>query len=242
MWLRSALFNLCFYVLTATMAVALLPLLAAPRRWMLPPLRLWSRLVAALMRAICGIRLRVTGREHLPRPGEAALIAANHQSAFDTIVWLSLLPDAAYVLKKELLKIPVYGALARKAEMIAVDREAGGAAMRGLIRGGRAAAEAGRQILIFPEGTRVSPGERVPYQPGIAALAAATGLPVVPAATDSGLRWGRRAFRKVPGVITVSILPPLPASLRRDALVERLESAIATETARLVAVAARRCG
>lgn len=232
-WLRSALFNLCFFSLTALIAVAALPLLLAPRRWVLWMMRHWSRLVVGLLRVVCGIRLRVTGLEHLPPAGTPALIAAKHQSAFDTIVWLSLLPDTAYVLKRELLRIPIYGRLAARAGMIAVDRGAGASAMRHLLRSGRAAVEAGRQIVIFPEGTRVAPGDRVPYQPGIAALAAATGLPVIPVATDSGLRWGRRAFRKRPGVITVAILPPIPAGLKREALLQRLEATIEAGTDRL---------
>ena len=233
-WLRSALFNLLFFALSASLSVAAMPLLIFPRRALTALTRFWARMVLALMRGICGIRLRVTGREHLPAGGPA-LIAAKHQSAFATIVWLFLLPDSAYVLKRELLLIPGYGWLARKARMIAVDRAAGPAAMRHLIRAGREAVAEGRQIVIFPEGTRVAPGARVPYQPGVAALAAATGLPVIPAATDSGLFWGRRAFRKRPGVITLAILPPLPAGLRREALMARLEEVIEAETDRLLA-------
>jgi 1-acyl-sn-glycerol-3-phosphate acyltransferase len=102
--------------------------------------------------------------------------------------------------------------------------------MRHLLRKGQQAAAEGRQLVIFPEGTRVAPGEFRPYQPGIAALAAATGLPVVPVATDSGLRWGRRAFHKRPGVLNVAVLPPLPAGLRRDALLRRLEEVIEPAT------------
>ncbi|WP_135467649.1 lysophospholipid acyltransferase family protein [Crenalkalicoccus roseus] len=240
-WLRSALFNLAFYLGSAALAVLALPLLLAPRRAVVAVMRLWSRAVLALLRAVCGIRVRVVGAEHLPRTG-AALIAAKHQSAFDTIVWLGLLPDAAYVLKRELLHLPVYGWLARKARMIAVDRRAGPAAMRHLIRAGREAAAEGRQIVIFPEGTRVAPGARVRYQPGIAALAAATGLPVIPAATDSGLYWARRAFLRRPGVITLSILPPLPPGLPREALMTRLEQAIEEESQRLLAGPAAKGG
>jgi 1-acyl-sn-glycerol-3-phosphate acyltransferase len=235
LWLRSALFNLLFFTLTAILAVVALPVLVLPRRSMLWIFHAWSWMVVMLLRTICGIRLRVTGTEHLPRDG-AALVAAKHQSAFDTIVWLGLLPRPAYVLKRELLWIPIYGWLVRRARMIAVDREAGGAAMRHLMRAGRQAAAEGRQMVIFPEGTRVAPGAHVPYQPGIAALAAVTGLPVIPVATDSGLHWGRRAFHKRPGTITVAILPPLPAGLRREALLQRLEAVIEAETARLVAV------
>lgn len=235
--LRSALFNLFFFVATAVIAILVLPLLALPRRALLTPMRLWARLVVAALRVICGIRLRVTGTEHLPAPGMPALIAAKHQSAFDTIIWFALVPDVAYVLKRELLHIPVYGWLARKTRMIAVDRDAGAQAMRHLIRSGRERAAEGRQIVIFPEGTRAAPGQRIAYQPGIAALAAATALPVIPAATDSGLCWGRRAFRKQPGVITLSILRPLPAGLARPVLMRDLEAVIEEETARLVASA-----
>jgi 1-acyl-sn-glycerol-3-phosphate acyltransferase len=200
---------------------------------MLRLMRLWALFVMALLRGVCGIGLRVTGAEHLPVDG-AALVAAKHQSAFDTVVWFALLPDTAYVLKRELFDVPVWGWLARGAGMIAVDRMAGASAMRHLLRAGKLAAAEGRQMVIFPEGTRVPPGERRPYQPGVAALAAATGLPVIPVATDSGLRWGRRAFHKRPGVITVAVLPPLPAGLRRDALLPLLEEAIEPATLRLL--------
>jgi 1-acyl-sn-glycerol-3-phosphate acyltransferase len=233
-WLRSALFNLFFFVFSATYSTLLLPLLLGPRRWLLPPLRLWAGLVIGMLRLLCGIRLRVTGREHLPADGRPALLAAKHQSAFDTVVWLWLLPDTAYVLKRELLNIPVWGWLARGSGMIAVDRMAGASAMRHLLRVGKAAAAENRQMVIFPEGTRVPPGERRPYQPGVAALAAATGLPVIPVATDSGLRWGRRAFHKRPGIITVAVLPPLPPGLKRDVLLRRLEDAIEPATLRLL--------
>jgi len=235
LWLRSAVFNLGFFLLTAAMVLGSLPLLLAPRQRMIAAMRLWARLVLGLLRGVCGIRFRLEGAEHLPPPGAPALIAAKHQSAFDTIIWLALLPDAAYVLKAELLRIPLYGQLARKARMIAVDRSAGASAMRALLKGGREAAAAGRQIVIFPEGTRVAPGSRVPYQPGVAALAAATGLPVIPAATDSGRCWGRRAFRKPAGLITLRVLPPLPVGLRREALMQRLEDAIEAETDALLA-------
>jgi 1-acyl-sn-glycerol-3-phosphate acyltransferase len=232
-WLRSALFNICFFGATAVISVTGLVTLLMPGFGIRFVMRSWARTVIWLLRAICGIRFRLEGAEHLPRQGQAGLIAAKHQSAFDTIVWLCLLPDPVYVLKRELLRIPVYGALVRRARMIAVDRSAGASAMRYLIRSGREAAAAGRQIVIFPEGTRVAPGQRVPYQPGIAALAAATGLPVIPAAIDSGRLWGRRAFRKRPGCITLVVLPPLPAGMPRAALIAALESKIEDATDRL---------
>lgn len=231
-WLRALAFNLLFYGLTAVLMVAALPLLALPRRAMVPLLRFYAWLMLAVLRLTCGIRLRVTGREHLPRAG-AALIAAKHQSAFDTLVWLHLLPDACYVLKRELLLIPLWGWLARKARMIAVDRKGGQKAMRAMLQEAQAAVRAGRQIVIFPEGTRVAPGQRVPYQPGVVGLAQVLRLPVVPVATNSGLVWPRRSFRKSPGTVTVAVLPALPARTPREALLPLLEAAIEAETARL---------
>lgn len=231
--LRSLLFNAAFFGLTAVIAVAGLPLLLLPRTAMRALVRGWSRVVVALLRGICGVRLELRGMERIP-PG-AVVIAAKHQSAFDTIVWLQLLPDAAYVLKKELLSIPVYGWLARKAEMIPVDRAGGGGALRGMLRGAQQALGQGRQVVIFPEGTRTAPGQRVPYQPGVVAIAAATEAPVIPVATDSGRVWGRRAFHKRPGVIRISVLEPLPRGLPRARLLAALETAIETETDRLLA-------
>lgn len=220
-WLRSALFNLWFYGMTVTVAVASVTVLLGPPAWARGFARFWARAVLGGLRPLCGITVKVTGREHLPEAGPA-LIASQHQSAFDTLVWLLLVPDAAYVLKQELTRIPFYGAMCRKLGMISVDRDAGAAAIRALLRGADTAVAAGRQIVIFPEGTRAPPGQVLPLHPGVAALAARTGLPVIPVVTDSGQFWGRREFRRYPGVIHVAIQPPLPARLPRAALMERL--------------------
>lgn len=233
-FLRSAVFNALFLGGSAVMAIAALPLLAAPASWLIAYVRAWARGVVALLRAICGIRLEVTGLEHIPPQG--AIVAAKHQSAFDTVVWLVLLPAPVYVLKKELLSIPVWGLLARRCGHVAVDRKGGASALKAMVRGAQAALGAGRPVVIFPEGTRTAPGERVPYQPGVAALALATGAPLVPVATDSGLTWGRRAFHKRPGCIHVSVLPPLPAGLPRAALMPALQEAIEAESDRLAAL------
>ncbi len=231
--LRSLLFSLLFCLMTTAMMLGLiLPVLLLPRRTMLPLLRLFAGMVIGLLRLCCGVRLRVTGQEHLPTGG-AALIAAKHQSVFDTIVWLYLLPDCSYVLKQELLKVPLWGVLARRTKMIAVDRQAGGKAMRQMLAEAKAAAAEGRQVVIFPEGTRTLPGQRVPYQPGVIGLAAIMRVPVIPVATDSGYCWPRHGWRKPPGVITVALLPPLPPDLPRDALMPALETAIEGETERL---------
>jgi 1-acyl-sn-glycerol-3-phosphate acyltransferase len=149
------------------------------------------------------------------------------------MIWLMVLRQPSYVLKAELLNVPLWAPLARHSGVIAVDRSAGSTALRALVKQGRGVLQEGRAVVIFPEGTRTQPGERVSYQPGVAALAVATGATVVPAATDSGRLWGRRAFWKTPGTITVSILPPLPPGLRREAMMTMLEEVIETRTAEL---------
>lgn len=231
--LRSALFNALFFSITAMTCVLGLALLPFPRRLMRRYVQGWARLILWLLRVVCGIGLRVTGRENLP--AGPVVVAAKHQSAYDTVVWLALLPDPVYVLKQELLKIPAWGRLARHYGSVAVDRKGGATALKRMVREAGAVLAEGHQIVIFPEGTRTLPGQRIPYQPGVVALAAASGAPVVPVATDSGLRWGRGALsRKLPGPITVAILPPLPPGLPRVQLVAALEEAIERETDRLV--------
>ncbi len=225
--LRSVLYNLFFFgVTTALVLFGAVLRLVAPHR--LPGMgRVWARTMLRGARVICGIRLQVTGLEHLP--DGAALLASRHQSAFDTMVWLTLVPHCCYVLKRELLRIPVFGWLIPPTGMIAVDRSGGSSALRGLMRDGAQAARKGKQIVIFPEGTRAAPGTLLPLQPGIAALAASTGLPVIPVITDSGRYWGRRAFRKHAGTIRIVVLPPLPARLPRTELMQRLTEALRTE-------------
>ena len=172
--------------------------------------------------AICGIRVVVIGREHLPTHGPA-LIASQHQSAFDTMIWLRLVPKVAYVFKAELARIPLFGPLLVPAGQIPVER-GGINAVRTLLRGGDRAKADDRQIVVFPEGTRVTAGQHAKLHAGIALLAARTGLPVIPVATDSGLRWGRRAFRKTSGPVHIAIGPPIPPGLPQDQFLAELQA------------------
>jgi 1-acyl-sn-glycerol-3-phosphate acyltransferase len=163
------------------------------------------------------------------------LVASKHQSAWDTIALVTLFPDPAMVLKAELLKIPLYGWFCRKFEMIPVERSAGAAALRRMLKAAKTAAAAGRQIVIFPEGTRRAPGAEPDYKPGIVPLYETLGLACVPIALNSGLYWPRRAFRRYPGTIIVEVLEPIPPGLPRSAFRELLEQRIEEATARLVA-------
>ena len=234
-WLRSALFNLYFFGLTFVLAVGgLYVRLFAPERT-LDYAKFWVRLVLAGLRRLCGISVVVTGKGNMPSAGPA-LIASQHQSAFDTLIWMVLLPRPAYVLKKELQRVPLFGPLTRLGGMIAIDRRAGPAAVRALLRDTASAVADHRQIVIFPEGTRGRPGEQRPLQPGIAAMAAQTRLPVIPVVTDSGLRWARHAFRKSPGPIHITVLAPIPPGLERGELMRRLAAAFRLAPARLETV------
>jgi 1-acyl-sn-glycerol-3-phosphate acyltransferase len=223
--LRSLVFNVAFF--TISLAMTLLATLArmVARERVLDVAMLWARALCAAVRIICGIRLEVRGLEKIP-PG-AALIASRHQSAFDTFVWLTLLPRCCYVFKKELRRIPLFGPLVGAAGMIEVDREAGGAAVRALLRGADRAVREQRQIVIFPEGTRGEPGAPLALQSGIAAIAARTGLPVFPVATNSGRFWGRRSFLKRPGTIRIVVGEPIPGQTERAALMGALQSGLA---------------
>jgi 1-acyl-sn-glycerol-3-phosphate acyltransferase len=222
-FLRALAFNVFFYGLTTIFGLAGVVLRLFARHRILGFAQYWAGLVLWGARTICGIRLSVIGMQYLP-PGAPALLASRHQSAFDTIVWMRLLDCPSYVMKQELRRIPLFGPLLIGAGMIPVDRQAGAMALRGLLQAMRRAAQNGRQMIIFPEGTRVPPGERVPLQPGVAAIALHLDMAVTPVATDSGKCWGRRAFMKYPGTIHIELGPPIAAGTPRAALLPAIEA------------------
>jgi 1-acyl-sn-glycerol-3-phosphate acyltransferase len=182
---------------------------------------LWARVSLRALDVLCKVHIQVEGAEYLPKAGPA-LIAAQHQSAFDTLVWLNLLPRPAYVLKRELLDLPLLGPLLIPSGFIAVDRGGGAVALRKMVADCRLAVAQGRQIVIFPEGTRVPAGSSTVLQPGVVALAHALGLPVIPVATNSGLFWGRNAFHKRAGLLRIKIFPPLPPGAGRAEIIAAL--------------------
>ncbi len=170
--------------------------------------QIWARFTLRALKACCNIGVELHGAQFLPAGGPA-LIAAQHQSAFDTLFWLTVLPGPAYVLKQELTKIPIFGPLLPASGFIAVDRDGGAPALRRMLAECRAAIALGRQIVIFPEGTRVPAGERGTVQPGVLALARVLKLAVIPASTNSGRFWGRKSFKKFPGTISVTLHQPI---------------------------------
>jgi 1-acyl-sn-glycerol-3-phosphate acyltransferase len=232
--LRSLLFNLAFYGFAVAMLVGWTPGRVISRRLAVRGMEAWAGGVDRLLRLV-PITVEVRGAHNLPKG--AVLVASKHQSAWDTIVFHKLLDDPAIVLKRELLHIPLYGGFIRRAGMIPVDRDAGARSLRALVVEARAKAAEGRPILIFPEGSRAAPGQRLPYRPGAAALYTQLGLTCVPVALNSGLFWPRRQFRRRPGRIVLEFLPPIPPGLTRRTFAETLETAIETATDRLIAEA-----
>jgi len=219
-WLRSTLFAAALALLTppyALLAVATFPL---PRMTRYRIISGWSRLVIWLARGILGIDWRVEGREHLPsRP---SVILAKHQSAWETMAFQMIFPPQVHVLKRELLWIPFFGWGLALMSPIAIDRSRGVAALRAMARRGRERLAQGFWIVVFPEGTRVAPGERRAYQLGGAWLAAASGAPVVPVAHNAGRVWPRNAFLKRPGTVTVRIGPAIEPADRDPKTINRL--------------------
>jgi 1-acyl-sn-glycerol-3-phosphate acyltransferase len=230
--LRSLVFAALFYVVTALFLVLGSWLFFAPRSWAMAGLKLHGRTCVRLLSFICGLRMEVRNRERIPRG--ACLVVAKHQSAWDTFALVPLFADAAIVLKDELKWIPFYGWFCIKFEHILVRRDRATVALKKMIADARARAMAGRQVLIFPEGTRRPPGAAPDYKPGYVALYESLGLACIPVALNSGLYWPRRTLMRYPGTIIVEVLEPIPPGLPRAEFRRRLEAAIENASHRLI--------
>jgi 1-acyl-sn-glycerol-3-phosphate acyltransferase len=230
-WVRAALFNIACFAWTAVIGTLGLPFLLAPRRAAMRFGRFWSRGVLFLLRVIVGLDYRLVGLDRIPPGG--AIVAMKHQSAWDAIALPLVFDDPAPIVKRELLMLPFYGWYMARAGAIAIDRKAGAAALRAMLSAARQAAAAARPIVIFPQGTRIAPGVTAPYQPGVYALYQVLSVPLIPAAINSGLFWGRRSFTKRPGRITLEFLEPIPPGWPRRRLMQELEQRIERATTAL---------
>ncbi len=219
--LRSLLFALVFYL--GSIPIVLVAAIAAlfGQTAIVTMARFWARYHGACVRWLLGIRVMVEGE--FPRAG---IIAIKHEAMLETIEILRLIDCPAVVFKAELIRIPVWGWVAQRHGVIPVAREAGSAALRQMLKAARAAVAAGRPVVIFPEGTRVTPGETPALRPGIAGLYKALGLPVIPVAVNSGHVWPRRRFLKRSGVVTMRIGEPIPPGLSREEIEARIHAAI----------------
>lgn len=226
---RSIIYFVTFYIVTALYLVLGSWLLLGPRRWAMEGLRIHGLTCVWLLKVIVGTRFELRGAEKIPpRP---YLVVSKHQSAWDTFGLIPVFHDPAMVMKAELGWIPFYGWFSHKFEHIFVKRDKAAAALKALIRDGRQRATQGREIVIFPEGTRRAPGAPPDYKSGYIALYEGLGLPAVPVALNSGIFWPRRSYRRYAGTIVVEILEPVPAGMKRTEarriIEERIEAACA---------------
>ena len=230
---RSILFNLLFYLnLVVLLFVALLTLLL-PRRAVLEMAKLWGRISVWLLRVVCGTRVEFRGVDRLPRG--PMMVAAKHQSTWETFALLRWFDDFTFIVKRELMWLPIFGWCMWKGGMVPVDRGAGSQALHDMTARAVNEIRRGRQLVIFPEGTRRAPGAEPRYKFGVAHLYEQIGVPCVPVALNSGLFWPRRAFLRLPGTIVVEFLDPIAPGLDKDAFFQRLQTDIETATARLIA-------
>jgi len=230
--LRSAIFLLYFAVVTAVLAIAFLPALVLPRGVTLWMARRWCEATFWGLRAFAGLSFEVRGT--VPRDG--VLVAAKHMSMWDTMALFLVLDDPAIILKRELLSIPFYGWYVRKSGAIAIDRDGKASALRAMAAAAKAVMAEGRTVLIFPEGTRKTPGAAPDYKPGVAGLYSQLGVECHLAALNSGLFWtGPGGFLKKRGKVVLEFLEPIPPGLRSRDFMKVLEERIETATTGLVA-------
>ncbi|VAW02792.1 Acyl-CoA:1-acyl-sn-glycerol-3-phosphate acyltransferase [hydrothermal vent metagenome] len=232
MVVRSLVFNLVFYLNLIVFLVCGVMFFFTPRKWSIRALQTWAQVSLWWMRIIVGTTYEVRGLENIPEGG--CLLIGKHQSFWETFALLTMVDDPAIVLKRELTYIPVFGWFALKFEMIAVDRGAAASALRNMVKSAKKALAQGRQIMIFPEGTRKAPGAEPDYKPGAAALYLSLKIPAVPFGLNSGLYWPRRKFMRYPGTIIIEFGPPIPADLKRKEFSPLAQEAIEGITDRLV--------
>lgn len=229
---RSLLFNTLFFVTTTLFVVIGSPFLFLPRGWAMAALRVHARFELFLLRAIVGTKIEVRGRENIP--AGPCLVASKHQSAWETFALIPIFRDPALLMKRELFWIPFHGWFSYKFQMIPVDRDKGPSALRRMLRSARKRIDEGREIIIFPEGTRRAPGAPPDYKTGIVLLYDALQVPCVPVALNSGLFWPRRSVLRRPGTIVIEILLPIRPGLPKDEFLHRLETAIESASNRLL--------
>ena len=231
-WCRSALFLLGMGVSTLIAVPITLFLLAVPFPLRFRLVANWARFNLWWLGVTCGISAEITGREHII--DEPAIIMCKHQSAWETLMIQLLFPPQVWILKRELLRIPIYGWGLATMKPIAIDRSLGVRSLKQIVRQGKERLHAGLWVVVFPEGTRLAPGVRRKYHPGGAMLAEKSGCPVIPIAHNAGYLWPRNSFLKWPGTIKMIIGSPIPSRNKKAAQISReVEEWIETTVAAL---------
>jgi 1-acyl-sn-glycerol-3-phosphate acyltransferase len=231
-FLRSLIYSVLFYSLLMIWFIVAIPTFVMPRAAIMRVARIWSRQNTWLLRIICNVKVEYRGVEKIPKG--PLVVASKHQSMWETFALVQIFDQPLYILKRELTRIPFFGWYVVKAGMISVDRSAGGRALLKMVRQASEEVRNGRQLIIFPEGTRRPPGAPPDYKPGVAQLYASCRQACLPVALNSGLFWPRRTFMRYPGTLVVEFLDPIPPGLPRDEFLTRISTVIEDSTARLV--------
>jgi 1-acyl-sn-glycerol-3-phosphate acyltransferase len=231
-FLRSLLFNVLFYAVLVVCAIIALPTFLMPPRAMLTVAGWWAGAALYLMRVICNIKVEFRGVEKIPEG--PLVIVSKHQSFWETFALLPYFNRPIFILKRQLIHIPVFGQFLIKTGMISIDRSAGVKALLDMTRRARSAVRSGCQLVIFPEGTRRAPGAAPDYKTGFAQIYSACGVQCLPVALNSGLFWPRRNFMRYPGTLVVEFLDPLPPGLPKDEFITRVRDMIEEATGRIV--------
>ncbi|WOH82600.1 lysophospholipid acyltransferase family protein [Bradyrhizobium sp. BEA-2-5] len=231
-FLRSLIFNVLFYLVLVALCVIALPALLLPRGALMALEAAWANISLFLMRVICNIRIEFRGIEKIP--SGPLIVASKHQSFWETFALVRFFEHPLFILKRELMMIPVFGWYLKKVGMISVERGGGPRSLIKTLKRAAAEVKLGRQLVIFPEGTRRAPGAPPDYKTGFAQIYSSCGVPCLPVALNSGLFWPRRTFMRYPGTLVVEFLEPLPPGLPRDEFMTRLRDQIETATTRIV--------
>jgi len=231
-FLRSLLYNIVFYLNLAFWVLLGIPTYIMPRWGVVWIATNWGRTSIWWMRIICNTKVERRGVEKIPKG--PLIVAAKHQSAWETFALLQFFDEPLYILKQELTRLPFFGWYLLKAGMIGVDRKAGGRSLIAMVKRASAEIKRGRQLLIFPEATRRAVGAPPDYKNGVGLIYSDAGVPCIPVALNSGLFWPRRTFLRYPGTIVIEFLDPIPPGLKRNDFNTRVETVIEDATNRLV--------
>src|SRR4051794_26388409 len=232
-FLRSLVFNVLFYLLLAFWVIVGIPTYLMPRWGIVTIAQYWARSSIWLMRVVCNIKVEYRGIDKIPQG--PLIVAAKHQSMWETFALLQFFPEPLYILKRELKWIPLFGWYLIKTDMIGVVRGAGGRSLIEMARRAGKEVRRGRQLIIFPEGTRTAVDAPTRYKTGVAQVYVDSGVACLPVALNSGLFWPRRTFLRYPGTIVVEFLDLLPPGLTRQEFIAQVSTAIDEATNRLVA-------
>lgn len=228
---RSTIFNMIFYPLSIIYTLALIAFYWLPRKKLLKLSSYYFEIVKVLEKYIIGLTYEVIGKEHVPEGG--FILAMKHQSVWETLKVMDIVDDPVMIYKKALNWIPGFGWIIMRLDMISIDRSKGSTALKKIIRKSKVRLADGRQIVIFPQGTRVPVGEKRPYKYGVAAIYDATDVPVVPVAINGGLFWPKGSYLKYPGKATIKILRPIQPGLAPATMLHNLEIMIEIESNKL---------